>query len=500
MNASILPLCLDGTRQDVLQEIWDWVADNKSKKNILWLHGFAGSGKTTVAATVSARHHLQAQRGAFLFFQRGRAGQDSVIHTMASQLAHSTRILRLEISVAIEMDPRIVEADFDSQLKYLLLNPLTSAANVIQDGPIVIVIDGLDEYGNESQRRSLLTLITTKFVDLPKCFRFLITSRPESDIHAKFSNCQMIKSLALVAGEASITDIRTYLSLEMTHIREMRGISNSLWPGESELNDLAKMSEGLFIWAFTLSRFLGETMYPEQRLTKLFASKGKDITGVDRLYATILSTVITTDDWKEFAGRFRAAVGVALFSTIPLTDTTIDGLLDLQQDDSCGRLFRSLRSLFDYEPGWPIRSLHASFRDYLVDPSRSGNEDWTLVNFDAHQHLTALSLRIMENQLRFNICDFKSSDDVKRDCPESKQKISHALKYACQYWVNHLVAIDDGALSSNLEQSLESFLKHKLLSWAEVLSLTGTIEKVISKFDKIRKVPFVRALYMILSV
>ena len=53
MNASILPLCLDGTRQDVLQEIWDWVADNKSKKNILWLHGFAGSGKTTVAATVS---------------------------------------------------------------------------------------------------------------------------------------------------------------------------------------------------------------------------------------------------------------------------------------------------------------------------------------------------------------------------------------------------------------------------------------------------------------
>ena len=106
----------------------------------------------------------------------------------------------------------------------------------------------------------------------------------------------------------------------------------------------------------------------------------------------------------------------------------------------------------------------------------------------------------MESQLRFNICDFKSSDVVKRDCPESKQKISHALEYACKYWVNHLVAIDDVRSSSDLEQSLESFLKHKLLSWAEVLSLTGTIEKVISKFDKIRKVPFVRALYMIPSV
>ncbi|KAK7676707.1 hypothetical protein QCA50_020339 [Cerrena zonata] len=222
MNAASRPLCLHDTRESVMQTIIDWVVNiDDHEQNILWLHGLAGSGKSTIANTVSERVHELGRLGAFLFFERDKTDRDAVIHTMASQLADADPILRSNICASIEHDRRTVNSRLEKQFAHLVCRPLNDSASSLL-GPIVIVIDALDEYGNINSRRSLLTLIADEFKHLPSNFRFLITSRPESDIENVYLNNSNIKSISLTDIANSTPEIRLYLSSELAHIRNVK--------------------------------------------------------------------------------------------------------------------------------------------------------------------------------------------------------------------------------------------------------------------------------------
>jgi hypothetical protein len=55
----------------------------------------------------------------------------------------------------------------------------------------------------------------------------------------------------------------------------------------------------------------------------------------------------------------------------------------------------------------PIQPLHASFRDFLMDQSHSGD---FFIDVSKVQHdLAFASLQVMEHGLSFNMCDLKSS-------------------------------------------------------------------------------------------
>jgi len=51
-NKQNLLTCLPDTRVDLLQQIYSW-ADGQDKQCIFWLNGLAGTGKSTIARTVS---------------------------------------------------------------------------------------------------------------------------------------------------------------------------------------------------------------------------------------------------------------------------------------------------------------------------------------------------------------------------------------------------------------------------------------------------------------
>ena len=82
MNAALKPLCLSQTRENILQRISDWILNvDDQEPNVFWLHGLAGSGKSTIAATISKQFgSIPSQRsGAFLFFEREKTVRESVV-------------------------------------------------------------------------------------------------------------------------------------------------------------------------------------------------------------------------------------------------------------------------------------------------------------------------------------------------------------------------------------------------------------------------------------
>ncbi|KAH7919679.1 hypothetical protein BV22DRAFT_1074955, partial [Leucogyrophana mollusca] len=173
--------CLPATRQELLSRIISWVTDINCEQNVFWLHGVAGSGKSTVSTTVAnyirEMHHL----GAFIFFDRGFADQShpsKVIRTLAHKLGTFDKRIGKAISDAMEGYPGIKDASLLTQFTELLVKPLSSLASLQNEGAIVVILDALDECGSDDTRTKLLQVLKTQVHELPSFIRIFITSRP----------------------------------------------------------------------------------------------------------------------------------------------------------------------------------------------------------------------------------------------------------------------------------------------------------------------------------
>ncbi|KAG8866013.1 F-box/WD repeat-containing protein 9, partial [Tulasnella sp. 332] len=84
--------CLEGTRTRILHDIRDWIFNtNSDPLQIFWLYGLAGTGKSTIAHTISEYCAAAGNLGASFFFSRDQADRTDgrrVFSTIAFQLAY----------------------------------------------------------------------------------------------------------------------------------------------------------------------------------------------------------------------------------------------------------------------------------------------------------------------------------------------------------------------------------------------------------------------------
>jgi len=191
MGAAKRERCLPRTQTDILQHLFASLTGPIAASNIIWLRGPAGCGKSTILNTLADYFHRLRRQGAFLFWDRNNADSGEphrVIHTLAYNLARFHPSFAHELASQINNWPHIT-ASLDSQFQYLLLEPLVALLQTHHFGPIVIVLDALDEYGESESRRQLLNTLFNGLAKLPKFVRVLIASRDEPDIHAALSPC-----------------------------------------------------------------------------------------------------------------------------------------------------------------------------------------------------------------------------------------------------------------------------------------------------------------------
>ena len=121
------PSCLPGTRNDVLREIRTW-AEGQSDRNVFWLSGMAGTGKSTIARTVAREQHTKKQLGASFFFSKG-SGDARNAHkfftTIAAQMAEKSPALQCYIVEAVSRNVKIAKRALGEQWELLILRPLS---------------------------------------------------------------------------------------------------------------------------------------------------------------------------------------------------------------------------------------------------------------------------------------------------------------------------------------------------------------------------------------
>ncbi|KAJ7686939.1 WD40 repeat-like protein [Mycena rosella] len=473
MNGSLRPTCLPGTRGSILDNITRWVAVPSDSGNILWFSGVAGSGKSTISTTVSQSFRELDRLGAFLFFDRNNRSQSdpgAVIRTIAYSLALSNPHIGAAISRMIHRDPAIVNAPLRTQFKALLLEPLGSAEHHIH-GPILVILDALDECGDPNSRAPLLTLLADEFPKLPQFLRVFITSRRDSDIVGQFKT-RFAEMDIDTRAPSSADDVELFLRHEIACIQRQKWLAPT-WPGEERIQSLVHLAGGLFIWASTAARFINGYQPDEQLEILITQDRTAEFTDLDALYRIALQNSGPWHTEKKFAQNARAILACIVLGRVPMTDRTIDMILYSGKPTSAAVL-NYLGCVVEWSSGKEARILHASFADYLMDPSRSGGQLWAINPQTDHHSLAVGCLRVLHTELRFNICGLEDSHLRNADVPGLAERIatmvSPQLSYSSCFCFDH---IHHGQYSTAILEGLDRLLRHQFLYWLEVLSLLG---------------------------
>ncbi|KAK1235384.1 hypothetical protein PQX77_001396, partial [Marasmius sp. AFHP31] len=205
--------CLEGTRRDALGEIREWRLSGDPSVPTCWLCGAAGVGKSAIAMTVAKSCEEDGLVASFFFFRSDprRNNPDALAPTIALGLVSKIPSLRTFINRRIFRDPTILEANLEDQS--------------LLKAPNLVIIDGLDECGDEDAQKHLLATPLFFYQQSPwACppLVFLIYSRPEAWIREVFDeedNGQLTKCVVLDYASQTDRDIEQYLLHEFQDIR-----------------------------------------------------------------------------------------------------------------------------------------------------------------------------------------------------------------------------------------------------------------------------------------
>ncbi|KAF2190141.1 vegetative incompatibility protein HET-E-1 [Zopfia rhizophila CBS 207.26] len=477
--------CLPNTRTELLRHIQEW-ANDKNGKPIFWLNGAAGTGKSTIARTVARTFADQRRLGASFFFKRGEGERGNAARfftTVATQLAVRVPEIRPGIKKAIDADPDISEKALKDQFEKLILQPLSEVVN-LPALVLLIVIDALDECEQDKDIRAILKLLSRKMDLEPVSLRILVTSRPELHIRLGFKQMPdgTYEGLILqeVAKQTIQHDIRVYFEHELGQIQQQRALRSN-WPSRDQVDALVKQAIPLFIFAATACRYIGDWRgNPTKRLEIVLEYQKVKASKFDAVYLPILNQLFDEEDKEDkerWATEFREIVGSIVVLEAPLSVASLARLLRISKEDVHCRLdsLHSVLSIPDRDDA-PVRLLHLSFREFLVDAEKEKSPFW-VDERARHERLASHCLEIMSSPggLRRNMCGLQpGSSRSEIDEVRITSHLSPELQYACRYWVYHLKQsqrhVSDG-------DSIDIFLQKHLLHWLEAMSLVGETNK-----------------------
>lgn len=114
-----------------------------------------------------------------------------LFRTIAAQISVHRPLVAEAVVEAVKETPTIGQSNLAQQFTELLVNPLQQ--DTLQcGGPLIIVIDALDECGTTFSREQVLSILAEQSNRLPSFVRIVITSRLAQDICDAFRGSRHI--------------------------------------------------------------------------------------------------------------------------------------------------------------------------------------------------------------------------------------------------------------------------------------------------------------------
>ncbi|KAH7929810.1 YVTN repeat-like/Quino protein amine dehydrogenase [Leucogyrophana mollusca] len=501
VRCDINRICLPNTRQGLLSDIMAWVAD-PSEKQAFWLHGVAGTGKSTIANTVAARFAKVGRLGASFRFNRdvdGRNGPAFLFGSIAYQLASFSSTLKDHILAAVKAHGKMMQFSPREQLQKYIIEPMSQIAF---SGLIVIVLDALDECGGERDRQDILGAIREEMANFPRFVKLFLVSRHEVDIRSLLERGCLSKSIDGVDGTAR--DILSYISAQMLEVADRHALPSD-WLEPETKAELARHADGLFIWASVACDFILRSDDPMVALHYMVSSARVHLSGrgdaLDALYTGILKQASTNLPSSVSTSNLRNIIGAIVTAKTPLTQQGLDLLLGLNvrvlqgpillpdgsrlELTTCSSIIARLGSMLRKDDGL-VRVLHASMFDFFTSQTRCTDSRFYI---DKELFSRFMASRCFDAMcvLKRDICGINDPTKMNQDVEDLPQRLQENVpehvRYGCLYW--HLHLADVATEHQELFQEAKDWLSTHLLHWFEVMSLRGDASGILITLDRI---------------
>ncbi|KAJ7488280.1 hypothetical protein FB451DRAFT_1553709 [Mycena latifolia] len=468
--------CLEGTRESVFEQIDLWLTDSKSR-NILWIKGFPGSGKTCISSSLVEKWADSSRFGSSFFFERDGGvftAPSTLLRTIACALCRHPAFMD---ALVADLETRMIDfstTTIQQQSIQLVEKPLQSLLNQLREGDrLVVIVDALDECGGLGpsrlhDRQNVLAAIA-RWAALSPLLRLVVTSRDEAQISEVLTPISNPLDLKLTSRQAS-RDIEIFLKFEFQRIARAYFLNPDVWPTQDEIRVLTKKARGLFVWAATLLKFVDQPG-PQEILHQILTGKMNVEGDITDLYTLILEISFCPDPKRPpstaFLGEFNDFVGGIVAATRPLEKTSPLFSILRVRTATAAFICAQLRSVM-MEGGKYLRFSHQSFVDFMI--SESCPLIFRIIPCVKKRKISLAILQALNDHLRFDPSRFRSSFASNPKTPDLS-RISRELSYACQVWGEVLGGTDGG--DENILRSLRTFFETKFLFWLEVLSLIG---------------------------
>ncbi|KAJ8076241.1 hypothetical protein PM082_000660 [Marasmius tenuissimus] len=295
--------------------------------------------------------------------------------------------MRNYIEERISRDPAILEAALEVQFRELVLQPTLkwSRQRALWGSPVgpqIVILDGLDECGDEDTQLRILDIIRSACEQTPQFpLRFVICSRPEAWLQEAFVDDPLRKLSKVIVLDESFEPNRDIREYYLHHFREIASSPKynhipfpSPWPSERDLEILVERACGQFVYAATVIRFIMLAYnHPITQLRIIIDKAPPRRLGtspyqpLDVLYKFILSV---HPNREELLSVLAAVLVLPKHVKSPACIELVLGLPEGQVELT----LRSMHSVLDIRGrGDDICVYHTSFTDYLADETRSLN-------------------------------------------------------------------------------------------------------------------------------
>ena len=398
---------------------------------------------------------------------------DKKIFTMiAWDLADHDKQMQRELAGAIHQDTSFKHTtDILQQWKELIMKPVKTFSETMA-GPIVIVIDTLDESGMVASWQHLLCILAGKLdndksliTKLPPHIWILLTSWPLLDITSALNDVEHVqsKSMFSIPPALSRCNIFCYVSHELSGLEgiEIEDISASL----------TSASDRLFKWACLACAYVkgddAAGLTVKERFEAIIThDQEHQVPLLDSMYKLTLQTVfpLGQDKCSTHLDRFQLVMEQILGTMEPLPFASLSSMRHHFIDEGLQKIDINMilkpMGAEITDSSVVIHPLHASFSDFLTDKNQSGEFFIDLTHI--HKNLAGASLGVMQSGLQFNICQLPTSylpNSEISDLDEwMKKYISPELSYSCRFWIDHL---QHAQFDLALAKEIQAFFKHE---------------------------------------
>ncbi|KAF5687861.1 het-E-1 heterokaryon incompatibility protein [Fusarium denticulatum] len=468
---------IEATKGGLLEDAYRWILKNDkfqewynaSQKQLLWIKGDPGKGKTMLLCGLI--NELEKEQGNFLSYFFCQATE--------ARLSNATAVLRGLIYLLLVQRPPLIsyiEEKYDHAGKQLFedVNAWQALSKIfmamledpILDG-VLLIVDALDECITDQEK--LLDLII-------RCsnVKWIVTSRNWPEIEQVLDGFTQKVRLHLELNQDSVSKaVEAFIEWKVEELAKKKHYDEKL---QSDVKSyLAKNSDGTFLWVALVCQGLSDNKVLRKRHTRLKLDEFPQ--GLEPLYGRMMVYISSLPD----AEICREILALASVVYRPVTLTELKTLLGSQyedEDDDLQEIIRCCGSFLILR-GDTIYFLHQSAKDFLVKKALDQISPSGL----AFQHgmIFERSLQALSKTLRRDICElgrpgFKV-DDVSSDILKPMDPIG----YSCIYWVDHLHDSEHTRLNDSLTNGgdIHVFLQKKYLYWLEALGLlSSTVEGV----------------------